>query len=57
MNWKLFFTLVGAAIVSYLIIRWLRMLETPVLAFQNKRREMGFAAIAKQREELELQGA
>ena len=57
MNWKLFFTLVGAAVVSYLIIRWLRKLEMPAFSQQGTRHEIGFAAIAKQREDLELQAA
>jgi hypothetical protein len=58
MNWKLFFTLVGAIVVSFLIIRWLfPKFGMPTFALRGPRREIGFAAIAKQREELETQAA
>ena len=48
MHWKLFATIVAAAVASYLIIRWLRScLDTPLLAVAAPKREIGFAAMMK----------
>jgi hypothetical protein len=54
MNWKLFFTLVAAGICVYFIIRWLNRHEMSlaIAGVSKGKREIGFAAIAKQREEL-----
>ncbi len=48
MHWKLFATIVAAAVVAYLIIRWLRScLDVPQLALATPKREIGFAAMMK----------
>ncbi len=48
MHWKLFATIVAAAVVAYLIIRWLRScLDAPRLSISTPRREIGFAAMMK----------
>ena len=48
MHWKLFFTLVAAAVCSFLLIRWLaKTLNAASIIVPQKRREMGFAAIMK----------
>jgi len=51
---KLFFTLVAAGICVYFIIRWLNRHEMSlaIAGVSKGKREIGFAAIAKQREEL-----
>jgi hypothetical protein len=52
MHWKLFATIaaavVVAAVVAYLIIRWLRSFEMPQLSGTGPKREIGFAAMMKQ---------
>lgn len=46
MHWKLFFTIVAAIAVGYLIIRWLRAcLDLPQAMLCGPKREIGFAAI------------
>jgi hypothetical protein len=48
MHWKLFATIVAAAVVAYLIIRWLRScLDAPQFAIATPKREIGFAAVMK----------
>ena len=49
MHWKLFATIVAAAVVAYLIIRWLRFcMGASQLSFPGPEREIGFAAIMKE---------
>jgi hypothetical protein len=52
MIWRLFFTLVAAGLCIYFLIRWLNRHEMSlVIAGASKgKKEIGFAAIAKQRE-------
>jgi hypothetical protein len=51
MHWKLFATIaaavVAAAVISYLIIRWLHSSAMPQLAGVGPKREIGFAAMMK----------
>jgi hypothetical protein len=51
MHWKLFATIAAAvaaaAVVSYLIIRWLHSSAMPQLAVAGPKREIGFAAMMK----------
>jgi hypothetical protein len=60
MNWKLFLTLVGAAVASFLIIHWLLRRERKTAAtipVNQGLGEIGFAAIARQREQFRPQAA
>ena len=50
MHWKLFFTLVAAGICIYFIIRWLQRYEMSLGSAAQRKKEIGYAAIAKQRE-------
>lgn len=42
MNWRLFFTLVAAALVSWLLIEWLRNRRAVRLERKLQAREIGF---------------
>jgi hypothetical protein len=49
MHGKLFLTLVGAAVCSYVIIRFIENeMNSPTVTILSEKREMGFAAIMKQ---------
>jgi hypothetical protein len=49
MNWKLFFTLVVAAVASFLVIRWLqKVMDKTSVLLPKPAREIGFAAVMKQ---------